>query len=128
MAIERLTSSTSQRGAGLVGMLLLVLVGIIVVRTFMNVFPMYWQDYRIGKALTQWQESGSVGASERPNDIQAHLQRILNTNDLQAPLEGVTITRSNRQLLIDWPYEKRASLVGNIDLVVGFHHTVEFSQ
>lgn len=116
MAIERLTSSTSQRGPGLVGMLLLVLVGIIVVRTFMNVFPMYWQ------------ESGSVGASERPNDIQAHLQRILNTNDLQAPLEGVTITRSNRQLLIDWPYEKRASLVGNIDLVVGFHHTVEFSQ
>lgn len=128
MAMLRLASPASQRGAGLVGMLLLVLVGIIVVRTAINVIPMYWQDYRIGNALTQWQESGSVSVAERPQDIEAHVQRILSSNDLQAPLEGLRITRSNRQLTLDWPYEKRTSLVGNIDLVVRFHHNVEFSQ
>lgn len=128
MAMLHVSSLRAQRGAGLVGMLLLVLVGIIVVRTAINVIPMYWQDYRIGKALNQWQESGSVGATERPQDIEAHLQRILTTNDLQAPMDDLRVTRSNRQLTIDWPYEKRTGLVGNIDLVVRFRHNVELSQ
>lgn len=124
----RLHSLRSQRGGGLVSMLLLVLVGIILVRTAINVIPMYWQDYRIGKALSQWQESGTVNVSDRPQDIEAHLQRILTTNDLHAPMNDLRVTRSNRQLTIDWPYEKRTGLVGNIDLVVRFRHNVELSQ
>jgi len=89
---------------------------------------MYWQNQMLTTIINTMYESGDVKSDTRPNQLKKLLEERLSKNDIRMAFDDLNIHTSNRGLTLDWPYEQRGTLFGNIDLVVRFYQQKDFTQ
>ncbi len=111
-----------QRGMGLYGWIfVIVAVGTIAVLVI-RLTPIYLNDRTLATQVEHLIESEPVSKMTR-RQIREALEKRLRINSLNLDLRKVmTITKEGRLTTIVIDYEEREHLVGNIDVVLSFHH------
>ncbi len=117
-----------QRGMSFVSVLVVVFIAIIFVKAAITLVPMYWQNQMLTTIIDKMHESGDIKSDTRPNQLKKLLEERLSQNDLRMAFDDLTIHTSSRGLTLDWPYEQRGTLFGDIDLIVRFHQQKDFTQ
>jgi len=108
--------------------LVVVFIAIVFVKAAITLVPMYWQNQMLTTIINTMYESGDVKSDTRPNQLKKLLEERLSKNDIRMAFDDLNIHTSNRGLTLDWPYEQRGTLFGNIDLVVRFYQQKDFTQ
>jgi len=117
-----------QRGMSFISVLVVVFIAIVFVKAAITLVPMYWQNQMLTTIINTMYESGDVKSDTRPNQLKKLLEERLSKNDIRMAFDDLNIHTSNRGLTLDWPYEQRGTLFGNIDLVVRFYQQTDFTQ
>ncbi|MCD8530347.1 MAG: DUF4845 domain-containing protein [Saccharospirillaceae bacterium] len=117
-----------QRGMSFVSAMVVVFIAVIFVKAAITLVPMYWQNQMLTTIINKMYESGEIKSDTRPNQLKKLLEERLSKNDIQMAFDELTIHVGNRGLILDWPYEQRGTLFGNIDLVVRFQQHKDFTQ
>ncbi len=117
-----------QRGMSFVSVLVVVFIAIIFVKAAITLVPMYWQNQMLTTIIDKMHESGDIKSDTRPNQLKKLLEDRLSKNNLRMAFDDLTINASSRGLTLDWPYEQRGTLFGDIDLIVRFHQQKDFTQ
>ncbi len=117
-----------QRGMSFVSVLVVVFIVIIFVKAAITLVPMYWQNQMLTTIIDKMHESGEISSDTRPNQLKKLLEERLSKNDIQMAFDNLAIHASHRGLTLDWPYEQRGPLFGDIDMVVRFHQQKDFTQ
>lgn len=108
-------------------MLVVGLVGLLIIKAGIALVPVYWDDRMLNTVLKKTQETpeySGLNAKELVSLVEGLLQR----NNLEIPTDDLEVKLNSSQTLeLNWPYERRANWIGNIDLVVKFQHQKEFN-
>lgn len=117
----------NQKGMSFASVMLIVAVGALLLKAAFTLIPMYWQNQMVKTILETMEESGEVKDLSVPR-VKKLLEERLQRNDLKLDTKELTITEQKGGLRVEWPYEIRGTLLGNIDLVVRFHQNKEFTK
>lgn len=111
-----------QRGLGLYGWLFVIVVLGTVAVLVIRLAPLYLNDRTLETQLEHLMANEPVANMTR-RQIREALQKRLRVNSINLDLRKVlTITKSGRTTTIVIDYEDREHLIGNIDVVLSFHH------
>jgi hypothetical protein len=115
--------ANSQRGASLIGGLLLLAVISVLGIAGMRLVPHYMDFWALKKAMDK--ASSDLGAKAEGGDeyfnYVSRSAQVNNIRDLDLK-NALKITEQSGGLLARLSYEKREHFLGNIDLVVSFDH------
>lgn len=117
----------NQKGMSTASVMLMIAVGALVVKTAFTLIPMYWQNQMVSTILETMDESGET-KNLSANRVKKLMEERLEKNNLTLDTKTLSITEHKSGLLLDWPYEIRDSWLGDIDLVVSFHQSKEFTK
>lgn len=117
-----------QSGMSFTSMAVLLVVVVIVVKTAMTLVPMFWDNRILTTILNSMAESRDINADMTKKQFEAVLNRHLNMNDLELPLNGLEISKHNGTLTLDWSYEARRNWIGPVDMAVRFNQHKEFTK
>lgn len=120
---------SSQRGASLIGgLILLVAIGLLGI-TGIRMVPHYMDFWAVKKTMDKASSDSStkVESSDEYFDYVNSSLQINNIRDLDLK-NALKITEQSGGLLAHLAYEKREHFVGNIDLVVSFDHQSSVRQ
>lgn len=102
-----------QRGAGLIGTLVMLVGLVVIVILGMRLVPAYIEYFTIKKAVTSISESDAA----TPQEIRTAFQRRADIDDISSVhARDLVITRDG----IAFAYEKRLPLFANVNLLIDF--------
>lgn len=117
----------NQKGMSFASVMLMIAVGALLLKGAFTLIPMYWQNQMVSTILDSMDESGEVKELSVTRVRNLVLERLV-INDLKLDTKELTITEQKGGFHIEWPYEIRGTLLGNIDMVVRFHQSKEFTK
>lgn len=114
-----------QNGITLMGFLMVLVVVGAVALIVMKLFPMYTEFYNVKGAMEEFAASPGSGNKAMPQ-IQAEMERRFDIAYVTT-LTGkdVKVTRDGRSMVMSVNYEVRKEMVGNLDVVGRFTHSVQ---
>ncbi|MAS24369.1 MAG: hypothetical protein CMI08_13575 [Oceanospirillaceae bacterium] len=116
-----------QNGMSLSSILALLLIAVVAAKTAYTLIPMYWDNKLLTTVLDGMKESGDISATTSPKAVKDILSQRMNMNNIRIAFDELSIKKGRSgRLELDWPYERRDTWFGNVDLVVGFHQHIEF--
>jgi len=111
-----------QRGLGLYGWIFVIVVLGTVAILVIRLTPIYLNDRTLATQLDHLIANEPITTMTR-RQIREALQKRLRVNSINLDLRKVlTVTKSGRTTTIVIDYEDREHLIGNIDVVLSFHH------
>ena len=115
-----------QRGIGLAGWMILVLVFGIILTAGAKLLPLYMDHYAISKVFDQMAKEPGMVDRNKKGIINA-IDKKLKINQIRNfPLsENLTLEKTERGNKIILKYEVRVSLIQNIDLIASFDKEAE---
>ena len=115
-----------QRGIGLAGWMILVLVFGIILTAGAKLLPLYMDHYAISKVFDQMAKEPGMADSNKKAILNA-IDKKLRINQIRNfPLsENLTLEKTERGNKIILKYEVRVSLIQNIDLIASFDKEAE---
>lgn len=121
-SLRRCSSSLRSRQAGLgaLGWLIVLGVASFALTCFFRIGPVYLEYWQGKQALDDVLAGGNANnksKTELLDSIQKHLD-VSRVENLQA--KDIKFTQTSKGLELDASYEKRVSLIANIDVVVKF--------
>jgi Domain of unknown function (DUF4845) len=127
---HRLTSPFArgrQTGITVIGFLILAcLVGVVGLAAI-KVTPMYINNMRLSKTLTDVQgELNGTGAN--PQSIRNALDKHFIVEDIDLPMDSIKIAQSSHGYTLRIQYENRAPYAADLYLVVAFDKQVEIRR
>ncbi len=112
--IRRTESRRSQRGLSTVGWIGVVAIFGLLLITFFRVFPMYYENFKVKKALTGLAEDSTLDVKSK-RAIWEALQKRLYVDEVRSiKREDVTIERADNQTTVTISYEARDDYVANL--------------
>jgi hypothetical protein len=117
-----------QQGISMPTALLIILIGVIAIRTGMALVPMYVDDTMLKQVLTNIEQSEEINGKSTNREIRRLLEERLDFNNLNISIETLEIDRTRDTITLRWPYERRDNVMSNIDLVTRFQHEVVFER
>ncbi|WP_158227183.1 DUF4845 domain-containing protein [Mangrovitalea sediminis] len=117
-----------QRGASVLGMLIIMIVLVSVATLAIKLGPGYMDHYTIEKSIVSVTQE--AGPSDRtPDGVRKLISRHLDVNAIDHfdADKAIKITQVDNQIDIDLHYEVRTHIVGNIDAVQTFTNHYEMS-
>lgn len=121
-----MTNMRKQAGMTIPSMLVVGLISLLLIKAAMAVVPMYWDDRMLSTVLNKMQASTEIKTNNSPKQLMKIIDDRLSSNNLAIPTGSAIIKTEKTGLTLEWQYERRANWVSNIDIVVSFHHRVEF--
>ena len=114
-----------QHGITLMGFLMVLVVVGAMALIVMKLFPMYTEFYNVKGAMAEFAASPGSGNKAVPQ-IQADMERRFDIAYVTT-LTGkdVKVAREGRAMVMSVNYEVRKEMVGNLDVVGRFSHSVE---
>lgn len=111
----------SQRGLSVFGWLVTLVVGLFLVSVMLKLIPHYLDHKSLEKIITSMEEDG-VQDMKTVDDFRAHVERGLVVNNIrELDLQDVLkVTLEDKSFVVQLKYEKRESLIANLDLVAKF--------
>jgi hypothetical protein len=109
-----------QTGLGMLGWLIVLGIASFALTCFFRIGPVYldyWQTKKALDVVMANQQSAMLAKSELLSAIGKHVSRI----ETISP-KDIEITDSRNGRVLDASYEKRVSLISNIDVVVKFEN------
>lgn len=109
-----------QRGAGLIGwLIILIFVGVLALVTI-RVVPVYLEAYYVRSVLKSLQNDRSAAEGDR-NAIWQSLQKRFEVNDITSVRrDDISVQKVSDGVEIIVDYETRFPLIGNIDGIANF--------
>jgi hypothetical protein len=89
----------------------------------MNLFPPYAEHHSVRQAMIEVSNEPGI-AQKSPTDIRRILDAKLYINYVTLKPEAVKVERTGQGVTLRVNYESRGKMVGNLDYVVTFDHTV----
>ena len=114
-------TAASQKGISMLGALVLLLVLSFAASTAFRLVPHYLDFHALQRVITRAPEAVQ-GAPASPAEFYAHVTRGMQGNgirDLDAR-SILAVRRQDNQFHVHLKYERRAALIGNLDVVVHF--------
>ena len=117
-----------QGGMTFGGVLLLLLVGGFFARVALQLVPVYLNDFKIKEVMESL--TGDATALEQgPPGIRTKLDRKLYVNEVRdLDLKLFKIHPVAKGFQVDLNYEVRKPILGNVDAIVSFHHSVTLGR
>jgi Tfp pilus assembly protein PilE len=114
-----------QQGITLMGFLMVLVVVGAVALIVMKLFPMYTEFYNAKGAMEEFAASPGSGNKPLPQ-IQREMERRFDVAYVST-LTGkdIKVAREGRVLVMSVNYEVRKEMIGNLDVVGRFSHSVE---
>jgi len=114
-----------QQGASMLTVLAAIFVLLGVVTFMIRLMPAYMDDYAAKRLFSSLEDSGRLeGASV--NEIRRMITRRQQTDNLDAfKAEDINLRWEGNLLLVDFVYEVRVPLFGNVDAIMTFEHDYE---
>jgi hypothetical protein len=103
-------------------MIVLIILGFFAF-IIMRLFPPYAEHHSVRQAMLELGEEPGVG-QKAPSDIKRMLDAKLYINYVTLKPEAVKVERTDKGYTLRVNYESRGNMVGNLDYVVTFDHTV----
>ena len=111
-----------QKGLGILGMLVTILVGGFALMVAMKLVPLYLDDYAVSRVLTSLDDKPAV-ASAGTSEVRDWLKKGLQTNVVELDPKEVRVFRDKYAVVsVEIDYERRLKLIKNVDLIVSFEH------
>lgn len=126
---HRMSIAPRRRQAGItvIGFLFLAaLVGIVALGAI-KVFPLYYQNIRLGTVMDDVRRDLS-GSGVTPQGIRAELDRRFAVEGVDLPDESVKIAQTGNGYSLNIAHEARAPYIANIWLLVEFNKQVEIQR
>ena len=115
-----------QRGMTLIGFLLVLVIACFFAFIGLKLFPPYQEYFSVKQAMASVQSQPGV-SQKSPGEIRSMLEsRFFASYVESVRAKDAKIVRKNGYR-ISMAYEVRISLLGNIDLVTKFDHTVDLT-
>ncbi|MAK92378.1 MAG: hypothetical protein CMI13_14230 [Oleibacter sp.] len=116
-----------QNGMSLSAILAVILIAGVLAKTGYALVPMYWDNRILTTVLENMKDSGEINDNTSPRAVKDILVKRMNMNHVRIAFDELSIKKGRSgRLELDWPYERRDTWFGNVDLVVGFHQHIEF--
>lgn len=114
-----------QKGITLMGFLMVLVVAGAAALIVMKLFPMYTEFYNVKGAMAEFAASPGSGNKPLPQ-IQSEMERRFDIAYVST-LNGkdVKVARQGRTMVMTVDYEVRKGMIGNLDVVGRFSHSVE---
>lgn len=121
--------SNRQKGMGLGGWLMMILIFGGVLTMGLKLFPVY-MDHSTMKGVLEGIGEEPGLASKKNSDIYALIDRRFDLNAIRDyPIEDhIKINRHARGVDLIMDYEVRMDLIYNVDLIASFHEEVELQE
>ncbi len=116
-----------QKGSGAIFMLLVVVLSFSGFLTLLKVMPLYSQDWSIQTVLENLQEEAKTQDISRIRALDL-IERRFRVNGMSDLVEFVDISSENSEVRIEMEYERRVSLMFNLELVATFKHDISLSE
>lgn len=116
-----------QQGFGGVFILFVIVMCFFSFLTFLKVFPFYTDDAVIESVLDGLKLESEQKEYNR-TQIEDMIQKRFEINDLSELVESVDVSGQGSKIIIDMEYERRVSLISNIEIVATFNHYIDFSE
>lgn len=111
------------RGMTLLGFVIVLIVAGFFAFIIMKLFPPYAEHHSVRQAMAEVAQEPGV-AQKSPAEIRKMLDNKLYINYVTLKPEAVKVERSSQGYTLRVNYESRGNMVGNLDYVVTFDHTV----
>jgi len=116
-----------QTGASSITMLLMVVLSIAGLVTVLKVVPLYTQDMAVKTVFESITEESDSNELERDR-VESMIEKRFSVNNISELMEFVEVGGQGATVIIEMEYERRVSLVSNIELVATFKHYVDLSE
>ena len=118
-------SLARQRGFGWLGNLLFIILVGSVVLSVLKIGPYYYEFYKVRGSVEALKKRDDLGPMT-PEQIRKALTQQLYMDQVDELLkpDNIKIRRSADQIQIEVKYEVRDHLVGNIDFILNFEHSL----
>jgi hypothetical protein len=126
---HRMTGPTRHSQAGITALGLLILASLVGVvgLAVVKVAPMYINNMRMTRVLDDVADEMS-GQNATPQSIRNELQRIFIVEDIRLASDELKIAPSKNGYSVSVQYEKRASYVADIYLLMAYEKQVEITR
>lgn len=120
----KLNNLRRQKGISGIGWLMIASIFGFFLLTFFNVFPMYYESYKIQSVLRTIQEDPSIDVKSK-RAIWDRMRKSFDIDNISSiKAEHVKMSRKDGQTTIAINYEARAPFIANLYLVGQFNQTV----
>ena len=117
-----------QGGMTFGGILLFLLIGGFFARVALQLVPVYLSDFKV-KEVMESLVGDPTALEQGPPGIRTKLDRKLYVNEVRdLDLKLFKIHREANGFQVDLNYEVRKPILGNVDAIVSFHHSVTLGR
>lgn len=107
-----------QRGVALSGLLFWSIVIIVVAMLGMKITPTYIDYYKILKDVKA--TAAKAGPDSTVTDIRRSFEKFAEVDHLDFPSSQLDISKDGGKVIIEFGYEKRIHLFGNVSLIIDY--------
>jgi hypothetical protein len=123
-------SFRKQRGMSMLGVLTIVMMSAVLLITALKLAPVYMEYYKIVDVIDQVKQDPSLKGAPKDKIIIA-INKRLNTNDVRSLTRNdyrVTKIQGRNAYTIEFYYEVRTPLFGNLSMVAEFERSEEVGE
>ncbi|MBT8148992.1 MAG: DUF4845 domain-containing protein [Gammaproteobacteria bacterium] len=120
-------SRYKQRGLGMLGMLVVMLIGGLLLTCVVKMAPVYIGNWNIKSILSDIEEQFQGAGPIEKEQIVKKIQKRMNIDMVDAiTMNDIKVKKEKGRYVVTANYEKRVNLMGNVDIVMVFaDNTVE---
>jgi hypothetical protein len=120
-----MNSIHKQRGMTAIGWVLIFLLIAVVTLVTLKLLPIYLDGYSVKSSLESIKSEHNI-AKKSSLDIKRMLLKRLDINMVdEVTKDDIYIDKSRGSMIVEVDYEVRKKLLGNLDVVVSFYHSIE---
>ncbi len=113
---KNMTNRQAQRGASMLGILMICVAIILVIVTGLKVTPAYLEHGKIKQAVAAAKSGGSS-----VNDVKKAYERYADVNDITAvKKDDLEITKEGNEIVVIAKYDKKIPLFQNVSILIEF--------
>ncbi len=117
-----------QRGASFFSWLFILFVAVFLFQVGSKLVPIYVESYTVQQSLKTLMENNTLSDLASP-EVRTKLSKSFSINNVRgAAAQSINVKKADGAIIIDIEYEERVSFIGNVDLVVSFHHHLNSSK
>ncbi|NVK38121.1 MAG: DUF4845 domain-containing protein [Gammaproteobacteria bacterium] len=117
----------TQQGSSGIFILIVILLCFFGFFTMLKVVPLYTQNWAVETVFENLKEEAQNKEYSR-QQVQDMIQKRFDINGVSQLVDFVEVSGQGSKIIIDMEYERRVSLVSNIELVATFNHYIDFSE
>lgn len=115
----------SHRGMTFIGMALVLGLLAFFVTLVLRLLPAYLEYFNVKTSLDSLQDEPGI-TQQSPSEIKKLVNRRFIINDVKnTGKQDITVTKESGRIDVNIDYEVRTHVMGNVDAVMMFDHTVE---